>query len=148
MGYSYKPGLGDTRETPVAEMTRKLRKYNCELLIWDPLVDRNEFPDETLAVNNPYEVEEIDIIILATAHQEILDTDWAKLRGNCNTPIIYDGRRVLDKFAFIESGWSYYGVGMPIKVKKISDPHIINSYFWKMINAQALWCRHGKKEGR
>ncbi len=113
LGYSYKPGLGDTRETPVKDLVMELRKYNCEVLIWDPLVDRNEFPDETLAVSNPYEVEEIDIVILATAHQEILETDWAKLSGNCNTPVIYDGRRVLDKFVFIESGWSYYGVGMP-----------------------------------
>ena len=113
LGYSYKPGLGDTRETPVKELVIQLTRQNCELFIWDPLVGINEFPDKAEAVSNPYEIEEIDIVILATAHQEILDIDWAKLSGNCNTPIIYDGRRVLDKSAFIESGWAYYGIGIP-----------------------------------
>ncbi len=115
LGYSYKPGLGDIRETPVREMTRKLRDMGGEIVIWDPLVDPEDFPDWAEIVEDPYTLENVDIVVLATAHNEVLELDWNELKKVCNEAIVYDGRRVLDKTRLVNSGWAFFGVGLPSK---------------------------------
>ena len=73
LGYSYKPGLGDTRETPVAEMTRKLSDMGSEILIWDPLVDTEDFPDWALIVKDPYDLENVTWSFLRLLIERLLN---------------------------------------------------------------------------
>ena len=113
LGYSYKPGLGDTRETPVEEMTRKLSDMGSEILIWDPLVDTEYFPDWALIVEDPYDLENVDMVVLTTAHREVIELDWEELMRVCKKATVYDGRRVLDESKLVNSGWAYFGVGLP-----------------------------------
>ena len=113
LGYSYKPGLGDTRETPVEEMTRKLSDMGSEILIWDPLVETEDFPDWALIVEDPYDLENVDMVVLTTAHREVIELDWEELMRVCKKATVYDGRRVLDESKLVNSGWAYFGVGLP-----------------------------------
>ena len=113
LGYSYKPGLGDTRETPVEEMTRKLSDMGSEILIWDPLVETEDFPDWALIVEDPYDLENVDMVVLTTAHREVIELDWDELMRVCKKATVYDGRRVLDESKLVNSGWAYFGVGLP-----------------------------------
>ncbi len=113
LGYSYKPGLGDTRETPVEQMTRKLSDMGSEILIWDPLVDTEDFPDWALNVEDPYNLENVDMVVLTTAHREVIELDWDELMRVCKKATVYDGRRVLDESKLVNSGWAYFGVGLP-----------------------------------
>jgi len=39
--------------------------------------------------------------------------DWVALKENCRNPLIYDGRRVLNKNSMEEIGWKYSGIGVP-----------------------------------
>jgi UDPglucose 6-dehydrogenase len=113
LGYSYKPELGDVRETPVKELAKALLESGAKPKIWDPLVDSNQFPDWIEAIESPYQEKGIDVIVLATSHSEILEMDWKKLRLICRQPTIFDGRRVLDKEKFESEGWRFAGVGIP-----------------------------------
>ena len=113
LGYSYKPELGDTRETPVKYLLERLHEENLEIFLWDPLVDKTEIPDFITAIDSPYQITGLEMIILATAHNEILNLDWTRLGINCYEKIIYDGRRVLNKDEFGKNGWILSGVGIP-----------------------------------
>ena len=113
LGYSYKPELGDTRETPVKELVEILNKNDFEVILWDPLVNEDEIPDFVNKINDPYCLKEVEMIVLATAHKEILNLDWDLLGTTCTNKRIYDGRRVLDKNKFRNKHWDISGIGIP-----------------------------------
>ena len=113
LGYSYKPELGDLRETPIEDFTLKLNNMGANVKVWDSLVDNNKMPNWVIPVDDPFECGNIDGVVLATAHQEILEMDWVALKENCRNPLIYDGRRVLNRNSMEEIGWKYSGIGVP-----------------------------------
>ena len=94
-------------------MTRKLSDMGSEILIWDPLVDTEDFPDWALIVKDPYDLENVDMVVLTTARREVIELDWDELMRVCNKATVYDGRRVLDESKLVNSGWAYFGVGLP-----------------------------------
>ena len=113
LGYSYKPETGDTRDTPVYLMSQALLSKKSKLFVWDPFVSGKDLPEWVEKLDGPFDKSMIDIVILATAHRQIIDMDWSKLKDFCTTPRIYDGRRALSPKSMQESGWEYYGVGYP-----------------------------------
>ena len=113
LGFSYKPELGDCRMTPVLPLIRDLRGESNEIIVWDPHVEQSDFPEEISRVENPMVVEGIDAVIIATAHTACIKLDWIKLRENCVSPYLFDGRRSLDPELMKELGWKYSGVGYP-----------------------------------
>ena len=44
LGYSYKPNVGDIRETPVENLVKGLKDNGAHPIIWDSLIDPGEFP--------------------------------------------------------------------------------------------------------
>ena len=114
LGYSYKAEVGDIRETPVEYMVDFLVKNGCEVVVWDPYVEQEEYPEGIEVINDPFLVKNIDIIVLATGHSKITDLEWVRMGNQFRgSPIIYDGRRVLEKNMFDDMGWEYCGIGVP-----------------------------------
>ena len=112
LGYSYKPEVGDTRMTPVLQLASDLHGSGVDVAVWDPYVEPDDFPDWVVPVQDPY-APEVDVIILATAHNICLELDWVKLLDSSRTGVFFDGRRVLSKRKMGAIGWSYMGVGLP-----------------------------------
>ena len=118
MGYSYKANVGDTRETPVSPMVNRLKNSGCEIIIQDPLVNTEDLPDWVEEFVNPTECKSIDLVVLATPHQEFEYANnilWESIKEIMNKPRVYDGRRVLPRQKMESDGWEYHGVGNPIK---------------------------------
>ncbi len=113
LGYSYKPELGDVRETPVEDLVRELMNRGARPIVWDPLVERATFPDWIEVTMDPYQEENVDIVVLATSHTKIISLDWGKIKANCSRALIFDGRRTLDRKEFESNGWIFSGVGIP-----------------------------------
>ena len=40
-------------------------------------------------------------------------TDTEEIMRVCKKATVYDGRRVLDESKLVNSGWAYFGVGLP-----------------------------------
>ena len=117
LGYSYKANVGDTRETPVESLARRLKEGGCQVLIHDPLVDIGETPGWAERVSELSKCKSLDIVIIATFHREYDFSNtqlWDSLKTSMNRARIYDGRRVLSREAMESTDWEYYGVGMPI----------------------------------
>lgn len=113
LGWSYKANVGDPRETPAEPLAHALVAKNIGVSVFDPHIDEGELPNIVDYRDSVYDSKDFDLIILVTAHEEILSIDFDKLGIGLQNKIIYDGRRVLDLHKLQEMGWSTYGVGMP-----------------------------------
>ena len=116
LGYSYKDNVGDTRETPVEPLLNNLKEGGCEVMIHDPLVGAEELPDWAKKVTELSEHGKIDLVVLATSHEnyDISNVDfWGSIKNTMERPRIYDGRRTLPREQMESDGWQYNGVGNP-----------------------------------
>ncbi len=54
-----------------------------------------------------------DCVVLVTEWKEYRDLDPVETRKLVRTPLIIDGRNVLDPVAWRAAGWTYKGMGRP-----------------------------------
>ena len=117
LGWSYKAEVGDPRETPAEPLAETLMAKGITVGAWDPHIDGNMFPDGVIAETDLTEADGYDMVVLVTAHKACLELDWQALLSNMRTPLLYDGRRVLDLDALQSMGWQCYAVGKPLGEK-------------------------------
>ena len=114
LGWSYKAEVGDPRETPAEPLAETLVGKNIEVCVWDPHLEGAAFPSHVHVVESPYSSEaKYDLVVLVTAHKDCINLDWKSLLNSMRTPLIYDGRRVLNLDALSELGWETHAVGRP-----------------------------------
>ena len=114
LGWSYKAEVGDPRETPAAPLAETLISKGITVGAWDPHLDNDMFPEGVVAVSDIESAQGYDMAVLVTAHEACLALDWANLLSSMRTPLVYDGRRVLDLEALQSLGWSTFAVGKPL----------------------------------
>tara|TARA_B100000767_G_scaffold63644_1_gene59740 strand:+ start:8549 stop:9904 length:1356 start_codon:yes stop_codon:yes gene_type:complete len=114
LGWSYKAEVGDPRETPAEPLAETLMSKGITVAAWDPHLDNNSFPEGVVAVSDLSSVEGYDMVVLVTAHKACLELDWQALLSNMRTPLLYDGRRVLNLEDLRSMGWMPYAVGRPL----------------------------------
>ena len=114
LGWSYKAEVGDPRETPAEPLAETLMAKGIKVATWDPHIDYGKYPDGVEVIREINEAEGFDIIVLVTAHRACLELNWEQLLTKMRTPLLYDGRRVLDLEALEQLGWKTYAVGKPV----------------------------------
>ena len=113
LGWSYKPGISDARETPAEPLANELAQQGCVVSVWDPHIHSDERLDGDYTwVDEPTSAKP-DVAILCTAHDEVLNLDWLALRKASDLGFLYDGRRVLDEEYLRTIGWVTGAVGRP-----------------------------------
>jgi nucleotide sugar dehydrogenase len=113
LGWSYKAEVGDPRETPAAPLSETLLANGIKVSAWDPHLEPEQFPQGIDVVEDISSAQGYDIAILVTAHKACLEIDFTKLVSNMRTPLLYDGRRVLDLDELTGAGWICHAVGRP-----------------------------------
>jgi len=102
-GLTYKGNVDDIRESPAMEIYHLLKNQNkYEINAYDPHVDQ-EF-----VINNLEDaVDQSDLILILTDHQEFKEFDFEKLNG-MNNKLIFDTKNVLqnrhESFTYINFG--------------------------------------------
>ena len=114
LGWSYKPEVGDPRETPAAPLADALISKDISVYVYDPHIESSQFPEGVNVVEDLATASGYDLAILVTAHNESVNIDWKGLGERMRNPILYDGRRVLDLESISATGWKVYAVGKPI----------------------------------
>ena len=114
LGWSYKAEVGDPGETPAESLAETLMAKGITVGAWDPHLDNNSFPEGVHSVSRLSEAQDYDMVVLVTAHKACLELDWQGLLSQMRTPLLYDGRRVLDLDALKHMGWKAYAVGKPL----------------------------------
>ncbi|MDC0340996.1 nucleotide sugar dehydrogenase [Candidatus Poseidoniaceae archaeon] len=113
LGWSYKAEVGDPRETPAAPLSETLLANGVKVSAWDPHLEPGQFPQGIDVVEDISSAQGYDIAILVTAHKACLEIDFTKLVSNMRTPLLYDGRRVLNLDELTGAGWICHAVGRP-----------------------------------
>ena len=114
LGWSYKAEVGDPRETPAEPLTETLMSKGIKVGVWDPHIEIGGYPEGVDVINDIDEADGYDIAVLVTAHKACVELDWQNLLGKMSTPIVYDGRRVLDLDKLAQMGWQTHAVGKPV----------------------------------
>ena len=113
LGWSYKAGVGDARETPAEPLAKNLMDSGISVSTWDPYLTTDDIPKDINVIDDLDNARGFDMVVLATAHKECIEIDWNSLLGKMRTPILYDGRRVLNLSSMQAMGWKANAVGSP-----------------------------------
>lgn len=98
MGLTYKENVADTRETPVKEIIKELKKYSVNIFGYDPLLDNIENEFGIKAIADLEQAKDIDCLILAVVHDDFRKLTLDKLKRLMNdNPILIDVRGFFDK---------------------------------------------------
>lgn len=108
LGLSYKPNVGDDRESPAYTIKNLLEEYEANVTIYDPYIT-----NDSTAPSLEAAVKESEAIIIATAHKEfksLLEKEFI----SPSVSTIIDGRNMFkdNKDHFKESGVNYIGIGV------------------------------------
>ena len=111
--YIFTSRISDIRESPTKPLAVALRDSGCNVFAWDPYVSIENRPtDFTEWVDEPKDAE-ADVVVICTAHQEVINIDWKELRNYSEIGLIYDGRRVLNEHEMVSHGWKFTAIGKP-----------------------------------
>ena len=73
-GFTFKENVGDIRNTKVIDIINELKEYGVEILVHDPLVDKEEAVNEyDIHLVNQEELTTLNAIVLAVPHQKFED---------------------------------------------------------------------------
>jgi UDP-N-acetyl-D-mannosaminuronic acid dehydrogenase len=109
LGVAYLENSDDTRNTPAYSLIANLSAYGTEIIAHDPFV--RDFPEAELTKDLMGAAKGADALLLVTKHAEYYDMDLSKLKKAMRTPIIVDGRDVVEPQKAVDAGFVYRGIG-------------------------------------
>jgi len=115
LGLAFKPHTDDLREAPALDVARQLMERGARVKAHDPVAMnrfKKEHPDLAgILCETPEEVaSDADALVLVTEWPQYRDLEWEKLAASMHTPIMLDGRHVLDRGRLTRAGFRYLGL--------------------------------------
>jgi len=110
LGLTFKENCADIRNSKVIDIINELKDYGLNVIVWDPMADIHEAQKEYgLSLTDLSSIHQIDAVIAAVAHQQILSIDLDFIRSRSRI----DGTPWIDvKSVF--SVPSLYGFGFKV----------------------------------
>jgi UDPglucose 6-dehydrogenase len=113
LGLAFKPHTNDLRGAPSLVLAPRLIAEGASVRGWDPVAEEArallagiEFSDSVLEA-----VEDADAAVIVTEWPELRDLASPEVRRAMRTPLIVDGRNMLDPAAVHAAGFDYESVG-------------------------------------
>ncbi|WP_093802221.1 UDP-glucose/GDP-mannose dehydrogenase family protein [Streptomyces sp. Wb2n-11] len=116
LGMAFKPGTDDMREAPSTVLASRLLAEGAQVRSWDPLAQpaAGEPWDSATRCSTPQQaLTDADAAVIVTEWPELAEVDWTKAHSVMRTPVIFDGRNLLDPACLREIGFRYTSVGRP-----------------------------------
>ena len=115
-GLTFKPDTDDVRNSIAIELVNDLTREGAHVVAYDPKGTERvrEFklcPDTVLASSALEAVRDAEALIIATEWKEFENVDFSEVRRLMHTPLIFDGRNLLDPNTMRDLGFQYHGVG-------------------------------------
>jgi UDPglucose 6-dehydrogenase len=112
LGLAFKPNTDDMREAPSVVLASRLLAEGAEVRGWDPVARPGELlKGATICGTVLDAVRGADAAVIVTEWAELRDLASAEVREVMRTPLIVDGRNLLDPKAVQELGFTYEGIG-------------------------------------
>jgi UDPglucose 6-dehydrogenase len=115
-GLTFKPDTDDVRNSVAIELVDDLCREGANVVAYDPkgMSKVREFklcPDAVLASSALEAVRDAEALIIATEWSEFENVDFSEVRRLMYTPLIFDGRNLLDPKTMRDFGFQYHGIG-------------------------------------
>ncbi|HET9366915.1 MAG TPA: UDP-glucose/GDP-mannose dehydrogenase family protein [Candidatus Udaeobacter sp.] len=115
-GLTFKPNTDDLRSSVAIELVADLLREGAHVIAYDPkglqkaraikAIADAEFASSALEAVNDAEA-----LIIATEWNEFANVDLAVVKEKMRTPIVFDGRNLLDPETMGRLGFHYYSIG-------------------------------------
>lgn len=109
MGITFKENCPDIRNTKVIDIINELREYGVDVLVYDPIANKDDVKSEYNIDLVSYEnLQKLDAVLIAVEHEEFKNLDIKDIKNmqNKKNPIIIDIKGIFDKEKI--TGCMYY----------------------------------------
>jgi len=106
LGYAYLDDSDDDRNSPSAVLVAELEAMGAEVVVHDPWVPAYRgvsLEDCTAGA---------DALVVMVAHSAYRELDLVRLAATARTRVLVDGRRLVDRRAAIDAGWTVATLGV------------------------------------
>ncbi|WP_328469874.1 UDP-glucose/GDP-mannose dehydrogenase family protein [Actinoplanes sp. NBC_00393] len=115
LGLAFKPNTDDLRDAPALDIANSLLARGARVKLHDPVAtERFRVEQPELAAYLTETIDELfadcDAVVLVTEWAQYLELDWSKFVGLMRTPVVLDGRHVLDAERMRRLGYRYLAV--------------------------------------
>jgi UDPglucose 6-dehydrogenase len=114
LGLAFKAHTDDVRDSPPLAVARTLVERGATVVAHDPQAGANalrELPELRLTGSPEAALAGADIAVIGTEWPIYRDLDWAAIRTSLRSPVVLDGRRLLDADEMRRLGFRYETVG-------------------------------------
>jgi UDPglucose 6-dehydrogenase len=112
LGLAFKPHTDDMRDAPSIVLASRLRSEGAEVRAWDPLVEGHPELDGVVVERSALDaVRGADAAVIVTEWPELAEIASAETLEAMRTPLIVDGRNLLDPQSVRAAGFQYEGIG-------------------------------------
>jgi UDPglucose 6-dehydrogenase len=111
LGLAFKPNTDDTREAPAFVLAGRLLAEGADVVAWDPVAHADGLQGVEQVATVDDAVRGADAVVLVTEWPELLDVDWPAVAAAMRTPVLVDGRNMLDPLALRAAGYTYDAFG-------------------------------------
>jgi UDPglucose 6-dehydrogenase len=115
-GLAFKNNTDDIRSSVAIELVEALVKEGAHVTVYDPKAMENarhlEVAERLIFANSPLEaVDEAEAVVIATEWPEFAAVDFTAVKARMRSPLVFDGRNLLDPVRMAELGFMYRGIG-------------------------------------
>jgi UDPglucose 6-dehydrogenase len=115
-GLTFKPDTDDVRNSVAIELVNDLCREGASVVAYDPkgiskVRELKLCPDAVLVSSALEAVRDAEALIVATEWSEFENVDFSEVRRLMHTPLIFDGRNLLDPKTMRDFGFQYHGIG-------------------------------------
>uniref|UniRef100_A0A0E0AF44 UDP-glucose/GDP-mannose dehydrogenase C-terminal domain-containing protein n=1 Tax=Oryza glumipatula TaxID=40148 RepID=A0A0E0AF44_9ORYZ len=125
LGFAFKKGTGDTRESPAIDVCRGLLGERAHVSVYDPTVSEEQIRRDlapakarsrVAVARDAYEAARgAHGVCILTEWEEFRELDYRRIHGGMEKPaFVFDGRNVVDAGELREMGFVVYCVGKPL----------------------------------
>ena len=116
LGLAFKPNTDDMRNAPAIDIIQTLQKEGAKIKAYDPKANdkAKEFIKGIQYCQNSYQVcKGVDALLILTEWEEFRNLDYKKIKSLMLTPVVIDGRNILDPKKMSSLGFFYKSIGRP-----------------------------------
>ena len=116
-GLAFKPNTDDMREASSRRLMEQLWAAGARVRAFDPVAAEEaqrlygERDDLELVENRMDAIEGADALVIVTEWSEFRSPNFADIKAQLNTPVIFDGRNLFDPVQVTAAGLTYVSIG-------------------------------------
>jgi len=111
LGLAFKANTDDMREAPSLVLAGRLQSEGATVRAWDPVARPRDLKDVEQLDTLEEALAGADAAVIVTEWSELADLDWAAVAQTMKTPVVIDGRNMLDPAEMRAAGYRYEAIG-------------------------------------